>query len=115
MAPRREVTGLDQDRADEGGVELEDEAQIWALWRCLGDPARDRQRDCGDEVMRGIVSVAVVTQQDLFAALCDHAEGRVEHAMPQLRGRGCAAEPKPCQRLNSPIVADRPRETLDQF
>jgi hypothetical protein len=30
-------------------------------------------------------------------------------------GRGCAAEPQPCQWLCRPIVANRPRKTLDQL
>ena len=115
MAPRRGVAGLDHDRADEGGVELEDEAQIRALLRRLGDPARDGQRGGGDEVVRGVVPVAVVAQQDLLAALRDHAEGRVGHAMPQLRGRGRAVELQPFQRLDGPIVADGPRDALDQL
>jgi len=67
MAPRRGLAGLDDDRADEGGIEPEDEAQICSLLRRLGDPARDGQRGGGDEVMRGIVPVAVVAQQDLLA------------------------------------------------
>src|SRR5215208_1875425 len=106
MAPRRRVTGLDHDRADEGGIEPEDEAQIWSLLLSRGDPPRDGQRRRGDEVMRGIVPVYVVAQQDFLAALREHAQGGVGPAMPQLGGRGCAAEPKPFQRLYSPIFAD---------
>jgi hypothetical protein len=86
MAPQRGVTGLDHDRADEGGVEFEAEAQIWSLLRRLDDLARDGQLGSGDEVMCGIVPVAVVAQQDLLAALGDHAKGRFGHAMYRLRG-----------------------------
>jgi hypothetical protein len=88
MAPRREVTGLDHDRAHDGGVELEDEAQIWSLLRRLGDLGRDGQLGGGDEVMSGIVPVAGVAQPDLLAALGDHAKGGFGHAMLRLRGRG---------------------------
>jgi hypothetical protein len=35
--------------------------------------------------------------------------------MPQLRGRGCAAELKPSQRHDSPVFADGPRHPLDQL
>jgi hypothetical protein len=35
--------------------------------------------------------------------------------MPQLRGPGCAAELKSFQRLDSPVFADGPRDTLDQL
>jgi hypothetical protein len=35
--------------------------------------------------------------------------------MAQLGGRGCAAEHKPFQRLNSSIFADGPRHPLDQL
>jgi hypothetical protein len=112
-SPRRGVTGLDHDRADEGGVESEDEAQIWSLLRRLGDLVCDGQSGGGDEVMSGIVPVAGVAQPDLLAALRDHTKGGEGHAVPQLRGRGCAAKPKPFQRLDSPLFADSPRDTLD--
>jgi hypothetical protein len=59
--------------ADESGVELDEEAQIWPLLRRLGDLARDGQLGSGNEVMRGIVPVAAVGQQDLLAALRDNA------------------------------------------
>ena len=41
------MASLDQDRPDKGRVELEDDAQIRALGRRLGDTACDRQRSRG--------------------------------------------------------------------
>jgi hypothetical protein len=35
------VAGLDHDRADDGGVELEDDAQVRPLLGRLGDPGGD--------------------------------------------------------------------------
>jgi len=109
------VTGLDHDRTDEDRLELEDEAQIWLLFRRLGNLDRDGQLDSGDQVMSGIVPVAVVAQQDLLATLRDHAKGRFGHAIHRFCGRGSAIEVQPFQRLNRPIFADGPRDTLGQL
>ena len=65
--------------------------------------------------MRGIVSVALVAQQDLLAALRDQTEGRKRHTMHQPRGRGCAVERHPWERLDRAIWADDPRETRDKL
>jgi hypothetical protein len=73
MALRYGVAGLDHDRADEGRIELEEEAQVWSLLRSVRDLARDGQLGGGDEVMRGIVAVAILAQLDLLAALRDNA------------------------------------------
>jgi hypothetical protein len=107
--------GLDHDRADEGGVEREDNAQIWLLWRCLGDPARDGQLSRRNEVMRGIVAVEAVAQHELLAALGDHAQGWVGHAMAQVTGYAGAAHAEARQRLGDPVFGNGSRETLDQF
>src|SRR5262245_9794603 len=115
MAPRRTVAGLDQDRADQGGVKLEDNAQIGPLGRRFDDPACDRQRGRGDEVLCGVVAVEAIAEQELLAALRDHAEGREGHAMPQPGGRGRAAEPQPWEWLSRPIVAEGPRQSLNQL
>ena len=75
LLPGRGVAGLDHDRADEGGVEPEDDAQVRPLLGRPGDPGRGGQRGGGDEVAVGVVAVAIVAQQDLFGALRDHAKG----------------------------------------
>ena len=115
IAPRLRMTGLDHDRADEGRVELQAEAQVRPLLRRLGDLAHDGQLDGGDEVMGRVVPVAVVAQQDLLAALRDHAEGGLGDAVHRLRGRGRAIEAQPFERLYGPVFADRPRDALDQL
>ena len=54
-------------------------------------------------------------QQDFLAALRDHAEGAGRFAMPQLRGRGCPAEPHALQQLDRAVFANRMCDPLGQF
>ena len=107
-APRRDVAHLDQDRAHHDGVEREDKPEIGALRRRLDDLGRVRQRDGGDEVVRVVIAVAVVAEQDLLAALRNQTKGRERHAMRQPRGRCGAVERQPGHQLDRPIVAHEP-------
>jgi hypothetical protein len=65
--------------------------------------------------MRWIIAVALVAQQDLLADLRDQTEAREGHTMHQPRGRRCAVERQPWERLNRSILADDVREALDEL
>ena len=62
-----------------------------------------------------MIPIAVFAQQNLLAALRDHAKGGKEHAMVQLCGCGRAAEQKSFQRLSRPILRESPHHVLDQL
>ena len=115
MLSRCGVAGLDHDRADKGGVEPEDDAQIRPLLRGLGDTGRRGQRCCGDEVVLGVVSVAIVAKQDLFGALRDHAKGRRGDAVVLRGGRGLAEQTEPPRHFEGPVLTDRPSDALGQL
>ena len=61
MVWRRGMTGLDHDRADEGGVEFQAEAEVRPLLRRIDDVTDDGQLGCDEKVVRGVVQVAFVT------------------------------------------------------
>src|SRR5215212_3958257 len=65
--------------------------------------------------MAGVVSVVVLAEIDLLAALGDDAEGGDQHAVDGLRGRGHPREVQPRQRLDRAVVADRPSNPLDEL
>ena len=115
MAWRRRVTGLNHDRADEGGRQFQAETEVWPLLRCFENPADGGQLDAGKQVMCRVVPVAAVTQQDLLAPLRNHAQGWLQHAVKRLQRHGDAAQVKPFERLDGPIFGDCPRDALNQF
>ena len=75
----------------------------------------DGQLGGDEQVVIGVVQVAVVAQKDLLAALGNHAKDRIVHAVDRLRGRGGAVETQAPQRLHFPVFADGARDTLDQL
>ncbi len=113
--PWCQVACFDQHRADEGRIEREDDTQIGTRRRRLGDPGCNRQLNRGDEVVGRIVPVPLLAQEDLFASLGDHAEGRIRRAMAQRRGRRGADELEPRQRLRPPLIGNGTRDPRDQF
>ena len=112
---RRGLAGLDHDRADEGGVEPEDDAKVRPLFGRFGDPSRGGKRGGGDEVVVGVVAVAIVAQKDLLGALRDHAKGGRGDAVVLRGGRGTAEQPEPPRRLDGPVLSDGPRDALGQL
>ncbi len=84
MISRRGVTGLHHDRADEGGGEFQAQTEVGPFLRCFQDLADAGQLDSSEQVMRGVVPVAAVTEKDLFAALGNHAHGWLEYAVKRL-------------------------------
>ena len=84
MISRRGVTSFNQDQTDEGRVEFQAETEVGSLFRSFEDLADAGQLDGSEQVMRGIVAVATVTEKDLFAALGNHAHGWLEYAVKRL-------------------------------
>jgi len=107
------VTGLDHDRADEGGVEFKAETEVRSLLRRLENVTHERQLGCDEKVVRGIVQVALVTEKDLLPALGNYAKSRVGNAVKRLLGQGGAMEVQAFQRLNCSIFADGSCDKLD--
>ena len=65
--------------------------------------------------MEGVVAVAVLTQEELFAPLGHHAQRRLNHAVYPLQRYRVAIQVQPWERLGSPIGADGSPDPLHQF
>ena len=115
MISRRGVPGLHQDRTDEGGGEFQAQSEVWLLRRGFENLANSGQLNRGEQIMGGIVAVATVAQQDLLAALGNHADRWLEHAVKRLQRHGTAGQVQPRERLDGPIFAHGPRDPLHQF
>ena len=109
------MTGLNHDRADEGGGKFQAETEVWPLLRGFQDltDAWATRRWQADNVR--VVPVAALAQQDLLASLSNHAQGWLEHAVKRLQRQGDAVQVKPWERLDGPIFGDGPRDPLNQF
>ena len=115
MVRRRGVTGLNHDRADQGGGEFQAETEVGPLPGCFQDLTDAGQLDGGDQVMGGVVPVAAVAQQNLLAPLRNHAKGWLDHAVNRLQRQGGAGQVKPFQRLGVSIFGNSAHDPLNQF
>ncbi len=108
---RRPVPGL----PEEGGGQAQTQTQKWPLLRGGEDLADVGQLDGHEQGVEGVIAGAALAQQELLAALGQHAHGGLDQAGHRLQRAAVARQGPPCQRLAGPILANRLRQALHQF
>src|SRR6266568_2240636 len=115
MISQRGVTDLNEDLTDEGGSEVQAQTEEWPLLRGFQDLANVGQIDRHEQIVEGVIPVAALAQQELLAALGNHAQGWLDHAVNLLQREGVAVQVQPWERLDGPILAYGPHNPLHQF
>jgi hypothetical protein len=75
VSVRRWDVRLHEHQADQGWVELHAQAEVGLRRRGFEDLAHDRQINRREQVICGVVLIAIRSEQDLLAALGIHALG----------------------------------------
>jgi hypothetical protein len=115
VAVRVREAGLDHHRRDHQGVEHQPETQVGPLRRRFHNFADQGQPHRADQAMRGVVPEGVFAEQDVLAALCNHTERRLDHAVNRHAGRRDAIERQARLWLNLAIERQSLRNTLGEL
>ncbi len=102
-------------RAHQRRIQVQRQAEIGLLRRGFEHPRRQRQLRRHQQIAHRIVLVALIAEEDLFAALRDDAEHRAGDAVRRLRRGERAVEVQALERLRSPALGCGARDALHQL
>ena len=115
LPPGRGHAGFEHHGGDERRVEVQAQAQVRPLRRRLHKLAHGGQFDRGEQVVVGVIAIALVAKMDLLGSLRDDAEGGIGHAVDRTGCAGRPVEVQALQRLDGPIFGNGPRDALGQL